>query len=601
MPSVRRIKSVKWDEDDLDDYYTDDYSDSENEDSGYTKKNGKLSKIQAKPNVTPKREVISKTAHQKPVCQTHSNFPLCSPKKAVNDTDKYPNRYPLNVVVLGAVDAGKSTLLGHFLTLTNCVDKKLKNIKHLSWILDQGDDERDRGITIDPTKCQFNLSLKNAHTIHNNLNNTLNNGIVNNLTVYDTIKVNVIDTPGHHDLIQNLVVGAVFANAAVIIVDSNDVLKSEVFSTYFSEHMLLLYILGIRNVIVCINKIDRFEYSEETYDRVLKEIAKLVKLYESTVRFIFMPVSALNGDNLVSKSAKLSWYKGPSLIESLQIASLDIVNRPVVTYDKVICHIFDLWESGKSVNCSCFVEGCKLKVPIDMFSLPNSVQVKFTSAQSLPIPLVSVGDGNDVNETSNRASYVNDFIDSVEMKGTEIANLLGTKIIVDANTHLRIKNNASSIVRINNFYGFIYLNQMNKNKLTIGENVELFVGYSKQSAHIRSMEVLDREMKRKKTYSIAPGQLAYVEFASNSQILVEPISRDSSFISNLVSVFSKGSEGINHVNHHNYADVDDSIVVDREEPVPGGKNYDCHVGILSRLLVRSSGNFIAGGVVVADQ
>ncbi|BAM41939.1 translation elongation factor 1-alpha [Theileria orientalis strain Shintoku] len=578
MPTVRRIKSVKWDEDDLDDYYSDDYSDSENEDSGYAKKNGKFSKTQVKLNVTPKREIVSKTAHQKPVCQTHSNFPLCSPKKAVIDTNKSPNRYPLNVVVLGAVDAGKSTLLGHFLTLTNCVDKKLKNLKHLSWILDQGEDERDRGITIDPTKCQFNLSLKNAHTIHNS-NNTLSNGIVKNATVYDTIKVNVIDTPGHHDLIQNLVVGAVFANAAVIIVDSNDVLKSEVFSAYFSEHMLLLYTLGIRNVIVCINKIDRFQYSEETYNRVLKEIAKLVKMYESTVTFIFMPVSALNGDNLVTKSSNLSWYKGPSLIESLQIVSLDIVKRPVVTYDKVICHIFDLWESGKSVNCSCFLEGCKLKIPIEMVSHPNSVQVKFTSAQSLPIPLVTVGDGNDVNEASSSTSYVNDFVDSVEMKGTEIANLLGTKIIVDANTHARIKNNTSSIVRTNGFYGFIYLNKMNRSKLTIGENVELFVGYSKQSAHIRSMEIVDRKMGSKKTYSIAPGQFAYVEFASNTQILVEPISRESSYISNLITNdVGKGAEG-----------------------VPRGKNYDSHVGILSRLLVRSSGNFVAGGAVVASQ
>eukprot|EP00375_Theileria_parva_P001574 XP_764247.1 elongation factor 1 alpha [Theileria parva strain Muguga] len=436
MPTVRRIKSVKWDEDDLNDYYSDDYSDSDDEDYENLK-------IHTKPKSLPKKNLVQRGESKPAPHETKQvsnktntlNFSNCKTQanKNINTQDSTPNRYPLNVVVLGAVDAGKSTLLGHFLTLTNCVDKKLKNVKHLSWILDQGDDERDRGITIDPTKCQFNLDLKNIKNL-NNHNSEHQTKI--ETPIYDSIKVNVIDTPGHHDLIQNLVMGAVFANSAVIIVDSNDVLKSDFFGVYFSEHMLLLYLLGIRYIIICVNKIDRFEYSESMYSKVVHIIRKLVGVYENSVKLIFLPVSGLRGDNLVDKSSNLSWYQGPTLIESLQVISLDLIKRPVVVYDKIICHIFDLWESGKTVSCSCFVEGNKIKVPVDMNTLPNSVQVKCVSLEYQVLNLVTPSSAsNDTNSTNSNTCYVNDFVDCLEMKGTEISNLMFSKIMIDPHTY----------------------------------------------------------------------------------------------------------------------------------------------------------------------
>uniref|UniRef100_A0A3B0MY15 Translation elongation factor 1-alpha, putative n=1 Tax=Theileria annulata TaxID=5874 RepID=A0A3B0MY15_THEAN len=575
MPSVRRIKSVKWEEDDLDDYYSDDFSDSDDE-------NYENSKIINKPKTLPKKNLVQKR-ESKPNLQenkqtsnktnTVSSSKLNTPKNNYKDTqDSTPNRYPLNVVVLGAVDAGKSTLLGHFLTLTNCVDKKLKNVKHLSWILDQGDDERDKGITIDPTKCQFNLDLKNIK--HNNNHNE--HPINTENPVYDNIKVNVIDTPGHHDLIQNLVMGAVFANSAIIIVDSNDVLKSDFFGVYFSEHMLLLYLLGIRYIIICVNKIDRFEYSETMYNKVVEIIRKLVLVYEKSVKLIFLPVSGLRGDNLIDKSSNLSWYKGPTLIESLQVISLDLIKRPVVVYDKIICHIFDLWESGKTVSCSCFVEGNKMKVPADMNTLPNSVQVKCVSLEYQILNLVSpTSVSNNINSTNSSTCYVNDFVDCLEMKGTEISNLMFSKIMIDPHTYSKIKNNTSSIAIHNAFIGLIYLNGMSKVKLTIGQNVELFVGYSKQSAFIRAIQVIDNfnTLGSKKIYSLSPGQFAFLEFASHSPILVEPIARTSKFIQNMIAQFTT-------------------------KPLNISEDEVEHVGILSRLLVRSSGSFVAGGVVV---
>ncbi|XP_953256.1 translation elongation factor 1-alpha, putative [Theileria annulata] len=575
MPSVRRIKSVKWEEDDLDDYYSDDFSDSDDE-------NYENLKITNKTKTLPKKNLVQKR-ESKPSLQenkqtsnktnTVNSSKLNTPKNNYKDgEDSTPNRYPLNVVVLGAVDAGKSTLLGHFLTLTNCVDKKLKNVKHLSWILDQGDDERDKGITIDPTKCQFNLDLKSIK--HNNNHNEHQINTEN--PVYDHIKVNVIDTPGHHDLIQNLVMGAVFANSAIIIVDSNDVLKSDFFGVYFSEHMLLLYLLGIRYIIICVNKIDRFEYSETMYNKVVEIIRKLVVVYEKSVKLIFLPVSGLRGDNLIDKSNNLSWYKGPSLIESLQVISLDLIKRPVVVYDKIICHIFDLWESGKTVSCSCFVEGNKMKVPADMNTLPNSVQVKCVSLEYQILNLVSpTSVSNNINSTNSSTCYVNDFVDCLEMKGTEISNLMFSKIMIDPHTYSKIKNNTSSIAIHNAFIGLIYLNGMSKVKLTIGQNVELFVGYSKQSAFIRAIQVIDNfnTLGSKKIYSLSPGQFAFLEFASHSPILVEPIARTSKFIQNMIAQFTT-------------------------KPVNISEDEVEHVGILSRLLVRSSGSFVAGGVVV---
>eukprot|EP00375_Theileria_parva_P001575 XP_764248.1 hypothetical protein [Theileria parva strain Muguga] len=116
---------------------------------------------------------------------------------------------------------------------------------------------------------------------------------------------------------------------------------------------------------------------------------------------------------------------------------------------------------------------------------------------------------------------------------------------------------------------------MSKVKLTIGQNVELFVGYSKQSAFIRAIQVIDNfnTLGSKKIYSLSPGQFAFLEFGSQSPILVEPISRNSKFIQNMIAQFTTKPASLS------------------EDDVE-------HVGILSRLLLRSSGSFVAGGVVV---
>lgn len=108
----------------------------------------------------------------------------------------------------------------------------------------------------------------------------------------------------------------------------------------------------------------------------------------------------------------------------------------MVVYDKIICHIFDLWESGKTVSCSCFVEGNKIKVPVDMNTLPNSVQVKCVSLEYQVLNLVTPSSAsNDTNSTNSNTCYVNDFVDCLEMKGTEISNLMFSKIMIDPHTY----------------------------------------------------------------------------------------------------------------------------------------------------------------------
>ncbi|AFZ81296.1 elongation factor Tu family member [Theileria equi strain WA] len=566
MPTVRRIKNIKWDEDDLDDYYSDDSDPFE----------PSSSRIDPRKNVKTKQTEPPKSVAKN--IQIKQKTKIDTTKK---NTDSVPFRNPLNVVVCGAVDAGKSTLLGHILSLTNCVDAKLKNVKNYAWILDQGEDERERNITIDPTKCQFNLPLPKG-------SNPLN---------YKSIKVNIIDTPGHHDLMHNLILGAVFANSAIIIIDSNDVLKGSAFDRYFNEHLLLLYFIGIRYFIICINKIDKFDYSSKVYTDIVNHISTLSKIYSKDSKIIYVPVSGLQGVNLTQvPEDAMNWYSGPSLLQALEEVAIDLISKPVVVYnDRLLCHIFDLWEVGKTnISCSCFVEGNEMKVPVNMVVLPNAVEVKCSKVSFSEVEDVSCGKaimnslsdltcrmGNVSIDTKMEGSqgavpkYLNDFVDNIQLKGAEIINLIPTALMVDCDTFSRIKTNNSSIRQQKILNLFVFISKHTQQKLTLGETVELYVGYSKDCAVITSVsKILEGNdiKKLKKVFSLNPGEFGFIGFSCcNTPLFVEPLSQNHSYINKTISLLSD-------IEHE---------VTESSEPI----------GLLSRALVRCGGNVIAGGII----
>ena len=214
----------------------------------------------------------------------------------------------LNLIIIGHVDHGKSTMTGHLLFDTGNVDEKTiakyadesnklgagETFK-FAWVLDTLKEERERGVTID-------LRFEKFET--------------------DKVFFTIIDAPGHRDFIKNMITGTSQADAAILVVSS----KKGEFEVGVGpggqsrEHAYLARTLGVAQLAVAINKMDdaTTNYSQERYNECKKELESLLKVvgYDTT-KIQFVPVSGWIGDNLVKKSEKMKWYTGPTLIEVL--------------------------------------------------------------------------------------------------------------------------------------------------------------------------------------------------------------------------------------------------------------------------------------------
>ncbi len=204
----------------------------------------------------------------------------------------------LNIITSGHVDHGKSTLIGRLLfdsgSLSEQEMRKLKDkAKELkketfefAFVMDQLKEERERGLTID-------LMYKGFNT--------------------DKYYFTVIDCPGHKDFIKNMITGASQADAAILIVSAKDGIQEQT-----KEHLYLSKVLGIQQIVVAINKMDAVNYDESKFNAVKDEVSKLLSTLGYKLDEVpFVPVSAYVGDNVVNKSDKMGWYKGDTLIKTL--------------------------------------------------------------------------------------------------------------------------------------------------------------------------------------------------------------------------------------------------------------------------------------------
>jgi sulfate adenylyltransferase subunit 1 len=213
------------------------------------------------------------------------------------DTNSYLNMELLRFTTAGSVDDGKSTLIGRLLYDSKSIfEDQVTQIKQastkkgldhvdLSLFTDGLKDEREQGITIDVAYRYFATPKR---------------------------KFIIADTPGHVQYTRNMVTGASTANLALILVDAR---KGVIEQT--KRHTFIASLLQIPHVFVCINKMDLVDYSQEAYDKVVKEYTDFAaKLNVQDVRFI--PMSALHGDNVVTRSEKMSWYEGGTLLHNLE-------------------------------------------------------------------------------------------------------------------------------------------------------------------------------------------------------------------------------------------------------------------------------------------
>merc|ERR1712188_47465 len=225
----------------------------------------------------------------------------------------------LNIVVIGHVDSGKSTTTGHLIYKLGGIDKRViekfekgaaemnKRSFKYAWVLDKLKAERERGITIDIALWKFETPKYHC---------------------------TVIDAPGHRDFIKNMITGTSQADCSVLIIDSTQGGFEAGISKngQTREHALLSYTLGVKQIIVALNKMDATEpkYSKGRYEEIVKEVATyLKKVGYNPEKIPFVPISGFEGDNMIERSKNMDWYKGPTLLEAL-----DKCTPPVRPSDK---------------------------------------------------------------------------------------------------------------------------------------------------------------------------------------------------------------------------------------------------------------------------
>eukprot|EP00768_Dysnectes_brevis_P009589 gnl/Dysnectes_brevis/97_a117_9601.p1 GENE.gnl/Dysnectes_brevis/97_a117_9601~~gnl/Dysnectes_brevis/97_a117_9601.p1 ORF type:complete len:451 (+),score=165.74 gnl/Dysnectes_brevis/97_a117_9601:688-2040(+) len=213
----------------------------------------------------------------------------------------------INLVVIGHVDVGKSTLTGHLIYKCGGIDERTladyekkavelgKGSFKYAWVLDKLKDERERGITINIALWQFQTK---------------------------TFDVTVIDAPGHRDFIKNMITGTSQADVAILVVSAGhgefEAGISKEGQTL--EHATLANTLGISRIIVAINKMDSdsVKYDQKRYKEVKKEMmGALGAIGFKAKKFDYIPCSGWVGDNIIERSPKMAWYTGPILIEAI--------------------------------------------------------------------------------------------------------------------------------------------------------------------------------------------------------------------------------------------------------------------------------------------
>jgi len=204
---------------------------------------------------------------------------------------------PLRIVFVGHVDHGKSTLIGRILHDTDSLPEgKIDMVKkacaaegmefEFAFVLDALLEEQKQNVTIDTTEIRFKTKRR---------------------------KYIIIDAPGHKEFLKNMITGASRADAAVLVIAANEGVREQ-----SRRHAYLLNLLGIKQLIVVVTKMDLADFSEKKFEEIEKEYRKFLAEL-GLEALVFVPASAKNGDNVASTSKKMKWHRGPSLLEALDL------------------------------------------------------------------------------------------------------------------------------------------------------------------------------------------------------------------------------------------------------------------------------------------
>ena len=262
----------------------------------------------------------------------------------------------LSFVIVGHIDHGKSTLIGRLLYDTDSLpEEKIEEIKNtcqmlgkpfeFAYVMDHLDEEREKGITIDTAQIFFKEGNRNYI---------------------------IIDAPGHKEFIKNMLTGASQADSAVLIVDVDEGIKEQT-----RRHSYLLSMLGIEQVVVVFNKMDKVDYKKERFEEVKNELEQFLLNFNIKPSYM-IPISAREGDNIVNKSKNMEWYEGTTVIDALN----SFKNRLGLLERALRFPIQDVYEiDGKKIYVGR-IESGKIRKCDSVSILPSGETVKVASIEN---------------------------------------------------------------------------------------------------------------------------------------------------------------------------------------------------------------------------
>ena len=298
---------------------------------------------------------------------------------------KAEGRIRMNIVIVGHVDHGKSTVVGRLLTDTGSLpDGKLDSVRafcernsrpfEYAFLLDALKDEQAQGITIDTARIFFK-SAKRDYII--------------------------IDAPGHIEFLKNMVTGAARAEAAVLVIDAKEGIREN-----SKRHGYLLSMLGIKQIAVVVNKMDLVDYSKTAFEDIRDEYIAFLARIGATPRF-FLPISAFNGENLIAPSDKMPWYKGHNLLSAVDAFEKEPpkANQPFRMPIQDVYKFTSLGDDRRIVTGR--VESGSIKVGDPILFLPSGKKSQIASIEGFhAAPRTEVGAGASVGFTLAEQIYI---------------------------------------------------------------------------------------------------------------------------------------------------------------------------------------------------
>jgi len=261
----------------------------------------------------------------------------------------------LSFVIVGHIDHGKSTLIGRLLYETDSLPPdKIEEIKKASagagrqtefaYLLDHLEEERKQGITIDTTQVFFSTEKR---------------------------QYVIIDAPGHVEFVKNMITGASQAEAAVLIVDVAQGVKEQT-----KRHSYMLSLLGLKQVVVVLNKMDLVDFSKDRFESVKSDAGKWLGSI-NIEPLVYIPISAIKGDNVTARSQNMQWYDGPTFLHSLDT----LQNKQPPEDKSLLLPVQDVYKiDDKRINVgrveAGFIEdGAKIKIlPTGLVTKVNSIE-----------------------------------------------------------------------------------------------------------------------------------------------------------------------------------------------------------------------------------